>query len=141
MSISPTINIKFPDLSRGLPSAERLAVTVGFEFVVQHVNGKLATIYRDGYSAHLLVLQARRSFAKHHEIHSIDIFRVSNIGEKDRVICIHKGNQARDPKPVAAIVAAVKARPFNVSKRKVGGLTFIRIGRLSLSYCFTKKAI
>jgi hypothetical protein len=30
-------------------------------------------------------------------------------------------------------------RFFNISHRRVGGLTFLRIGRLSLSFCLTSK--
>jgi hypothetical protein len=30
---------------------------------------------------------------------------------------------------------------FNISRRKVGGLTFIRIGKLCFSYCLTNKGL
>ena len=30
---------------------------------------------------------------------------------------------------------------FNISRRKIGGLTFIRIGKLCFSYCLTNKGI
>jgi hypothetical protein len=30
---------------------------------------------------------------------------------------------------------------FNISRRKVGGLTFIRIGKLCFSYCLSNKGI
>lgn len=42
--------------------------------------------------------------------------------------------------PGEALPTAIMRRPvFNFSCRKVGGLRFIRIGRLCLSFCITRK--
>ncbi|WP_192242610.1 hypothetical protein [Mesorhizobium silamurunense] len=50
------------------------------------------------------------------------------------------------PVPVAPVLAAPapavpRARVWNVSWRKVGGLTFVRVGRLSMSFCLTRKPV
>lgn len=100
--------------------------TIGHELIVHHVNGKAGRIYRPGYSTLLVELQAKRILEKRNDIRAIEISTVDLFTKEVSYVKTLKG--ARVPL-------------FNIAWRKVGGLTFVRLGRLSLSFCITRKAV
>lgn len=98
--------------------------TIGHELIVHHVNGKAGRIYRPGYSTLLCEMQVKRILEKRHDIRAIEISTVDLFTKKVSYVKTLKGKRA----------------PL-FSWRKVGGLTFVRVARLSLSFCLTKKAV
>lgn len=124
-----------------------MAYTVSHSFIVEHANGNRGEIKIAGNRFSLeLEQRARMIFARRADIRSIDLFRVDNEGARNRVVFIHPGNQDRKPSHAVATITvkptiAPRARLFNVAWRKVGGLTFVRLGRLSVSFCLTRKAV
>ncbi|CDX26771.1 hypothetical protein MPL3356_60545 [Mesorhizobium plurifarium] len=60
--------------------------------------------------------------------------------EFDALIAAMRANIAPAKRPAAPVVAApVQRAPRFWSWRKVGGLTFVRVGQLSMSFCLTRK--
>jgi hypothetical protein len=97
--------------------------TIAHELVVHHVNGNVGRVVRPGFSTLLVKKQAARIMEKRSDIAAIEISTI------DLDKCVSYVETLRKP------------RAFNVSWRKVGGLTFVRVGRLSLSFCLTRKGL
>ncbi|AZO29377.1 hypothetical protein [Mesorhizobium sp. M1B.F.Ca.ET.045.04.1.1] len=100
-----------------------LTATYAHDLVVTHVNGRTATLRRAGYVAPVVLL--RNIIAKRADIRRIEIYAVRTNGTRNHVGTLH----------------GKRAPLFNVSMRKVGGLTFIRLGRLCVSFCLTRKPV
>ncbi|TIX28873.1 hypothetical protein [Mesorhizobium sp.] len=104
-------------------SAFALTATFAHDLEVTHVNGRKATLRRAGYVAPVILL--RHIIAKRADIRRVDVYAVRTDGTRNHVGTLH----------------GKRAPLFNVSMRKVGGLTFIRLGRLCVSFCMTRKPI
>ncbi|MER9768917.1 hypothetical protein NKJ09_22965 [Mesorhizobium sp. M0189] len=104
-------------------TASAFAFTYAHDFVVTHRNGRTATLRRMGYVAPIGLLE--HIIAKRDDVRKVEVMAVRTDGTRHHVTTLH----------------GKRAPFFNASVRKVGGLTFIRLGRLCLSFCLTKKAV
>ncbi len=104
-------------------TAFALTATYAHDLVVTHRNGRVATLRRAGYVAPVILL--RSIMAKRDDIQRVDMYAVRTDGTRNYVGTLH----------------GKRAPLFNVSVRKVGGLTFIRLGRLCVSFCLTRKPV
>lgn len=100
-----------------------LTATYAHDLEVTHVNGRTATLRRAGYVAPITLL--RSIIAKRADIRRIEIYAVRTNGTRNHV----------------GTLEGKRAPLFNASMRKVGGLTFIRLGRLCVSFCLSRKPV
>lgn len=94
-----------------------------YAYTIEHTNGRKATFLNN----ELATANAYAVFLKRFDIAAVRIVRQSDGHEMFAV--------RRPAKP------APKAKAFNISAKKVGGLRFFRIGRLCISACFTRKPV
>lgn len=104
-------------------NAFALTATYAHDLEVTHVNGRTATLRRAGYVAPVILL--RHIIAKRSDVRRIEVYAVRMDGTRNHV----------------GTLQGKRAPLFNASVRKVGGLTFIRLGRLCVSFCLTRKPV